>query len=201
MTTLEFATKVFAAVLPTLGFIVAIIIINVKMKKESTGVVADKYYGMREPTDEEAEYIARQVSARNNKKVLVISLIFVPLCVFATAAYVTNIQTANLPQIIGFGCLLFGLYAMYIGLIANPLSDNSYLKKRAYTVSDCRITDNDNFRAYVEDEKGYTGVFGLSKELRNVSAGTRCLVLIYDVEDKINSKRNDRPILRRELVV
>lgn len=200
MSTMELLIKITGALAPTIIFVVCLIVSSALAKKKGGSVAADKFYGMRAPTDEEAEYIMRQVKARNNKKILVSSLIFVPLCVIATASYITNIKTANMFQVIGFGFLLFGLFALYIGFISNPLSDNLYLKKRAYTVSDCRITDNDNYRAYVEDEKGYTGVFGLSKDIRNVSAGTRCLVLIYDVEDKINSKRNDRPIFRRELI-
>ena len=198
---MELLIKITGALAPTIIFVVFLVIANIRTKKSSQGVSADKFSGMRAPTDEEAEYIMRQVRGRNNKKILVCSFIFLPLCFFATGAYITNFKTANMFQVIGFGFLLFGLFALYIGFISNPLSDNSYLKKRAYTVSGCRITDNDNYRAYVEDEKGYTGVFGLSKDIRNVSAGTRCLVLIYDVEDKINSKRNDRPIFRRELIV
>ena len=201
MSTTELILRIAGALAPTIILVVVLVVTCKHMKKESGGISADKFSGMRAPTDEEAEYITRQVRGRNNKKILVFSFIFLPICACATAAYISNIKTANMAQIIGFGFLLFGLYAMYIGLISNPLSDNSYLKKRAYSVSDCRITDNDNYRAYVEDEKGYKGVFGLSKDCRNVSAGTRCLVLIYDVEDKINSKRNDRPILRRELIV
>ena len=105
---------------------------------------------------------------------------------------------------------------MLFGLLSAPLSDMHALRKKLYTVSDCRITEiriSYSYRsrswkpvelrqAITKDDQGFTWVAALPKDLRDVSEGTKCLVVIYDTEDVINrSKRDKMPVYRREIVV
>ena len=56
--------------------------------------------------------------------------------------------------------------------------------------------------AIVKDDLGYIWEAPLPKDLRDVSEGTKCLIVIYDVEYEINRAKNGRmPVYRRELIV
>ena len=208
--------RLIVACLPLIGTITLFVVMSVKTKKRAEGISFDKFAIMRAPTEEEADLIRRQVAPRNRKKIVATSLIFVPICLIVTITYVKYALPGNTFQIIGAGFLVFGVYALWLGMLSAPLSDMNSLRKGRYTVSDCRITEIkvsyharrklinpiELRHAVVKDDEGYIWLAPLSKETWDISEGTRCLIVIYDIEDTINRARSGKmPVYRRELII
>lgn len=208
--------RLFIAVIPLTGTIILFVFISKKTARHAEGISAEKLFGMRAPTEDEAELIRRQVTPRNRRKIIVSCMIFVPVCVIATGVYLTQVDFSTLWKPIGFGFFVFGVYALFFGFLSAPLSDQHSLKKRHYAVCDCTIKEirsyyrhtrtsfsrKEFFQIVVQDDKGYVWVGAMPKDLEDVSEGTRCLLIIYDSEDKINAgRKNGMPVFRREIVV
>ena len=211
-----FWVRLIVACIPLIGTVSLFVLMAVKMKKRAEGIAVGKFAIMRAPTEDEADLIRRQVAPRNRTKIITICLIFVPLCLIVTVMYVKYAVPGNLFQIIGAGLLVFGVYAMWLGMLSAPLSDMNSLRKGRYTVSDCRISEIrvtyhersttinpiELRSAIVKDDEGYIWEAPLPKDLREISEGTKCLIVIYDIEDEINrAKSGTMPVYRRELIV
>ena len=216
MSTTTLLIRLFGALIPMIVIVAVCVMISVTTKKERECISADPLSGMRSPTEDEADLICRQVKPRQRTKAMVISVVYLPLIVIAVAVYLVNMKPDNLFYFVGAGFLVFGLSAFYLGMLSLPLSEIGYLRKKQYSVCECRITEIkiyhrfirrsfipiEVYKAIVQDERGHIWEGALPKEFRDISEGTRCLVLIYDVEDKINSRKNSgRPVFRRELII
>ena len=212
MTTFEFVLRLLKALLPITIIIIVIVLTKRSIKKEVREISAAPFAGMRDPTDEEANIIKYQVIPREKKKATMLTLIFLPLAVIITGAFITNYQPGNLFATIAGSCLVFGIWSMFIGMVSSSLQTISDLKKKRYQITDCTITEInirptgkhrvDTYFATVKDCKDNVWETPLPKDLLSVSEGTRCLLLIYDSEEKINrNRKNGIPVFRREVIV
>ena len=212
MTNIEFVLRLLKACLPITVIIIVIVLINKSVKKEVREISAAPFAGMRDPSDEEANLIKHQVTPRERKKATMLTLIFLPISIIVTGAFIANYQPGNLAATIAGSCLVFGVWSMFIGLTSAPLQTISDLKKRRYQICDCTITDIDirpsgkhrvdTYFATVKDSKDNVWETSLPKDLLYVTEGTRCLLLIYDSEEKINrNRKNGMPVFRREVIV
>lgn len=196
--------------------ITVIIILTVKMRKNEKNniyVPPAKLYGMRPPTDEEAERIKAQIMPRARRLLIVTSLIFIPLVVIISGAAVSGFEKDKLSGIV-MACVALSILAMYLALLSMPLSEIRSLRKRLYSVSDCYIADimtyirrnkhgsSRIYHAVIKDQDGSEWETDLPKDLIRVSAGTKCLVIIYDSEEKVNrSRKSGKTLYRRALYV
>ena len=210
--TTETILKLIRAFLPITLVIITIVVISKTSKKDIREISAAPFAGMRDPTEEEANIIKYQVIPREKKKATMLTLIFLPLAVIITGAFIANYQPGNLAATIAGSCLVFGIWSMFIGMASAPLQTISDLKKKRYQISDCTITEIDirpsgkhrvdTYFATVKDCKDNVWETSLPKDLLSVSEGTRCLLLIYDSEEKINrNRKNGIPVFRREVIV
>ena len=210
--TMEMVIKLIGAFMPITLIIVTIIIIKKTTKKQFEGIMPEPLAGMRAPTEEEANLIKHQVIPREKKKAIALTLIFLPIAIIVTGAFIANYQPGNLAVTIAGSCLVLGVWCMFIGLTSAPLQTISDLKNLRYQVCDCTITEIDirpsgkhrvdTYFATVKDCKDNVWETSLPKDLLSVPEGARCLVLIYDAEEMINRNRKDgRPLYRREVIV
>ena len=212
MTNIEFVLRLLKACLPITVIIIVIVFINKSVKKEVREISAAPFAGMRDPTDEEANIIKYQVIPREKKKATMLALIFLPIAIIVTGAFIANYKPGDLSVTIAGSCLVFGVWSMFIGLTSAPLQTISDINKRRYQICDCTITEidvrpsgkhrADTYFATVKDSKDNVWETSLPKDLLNVTEGTGCLLLIYDSEERINrNRKNGRPLFRREVIV
>ena len=216
MISADLLIKILKACFP-LTFIIAICIaIGVSSKKNKRIIASDPLSGMRMPTDEEADLIRKQVSPRVIRQIIAGSIFFVPVTVIIAGVVYTNyIKGDNFSTwVMGFLCM--AVLLMYIGLMSQPLSDIRALRNKLYKVSDCHIADINIYTRYarkshipveihhatIKDAKGYLWETDLPKDLYHINESTKCLVIIFDDEEKINrSRKNGHYIFRRQVYV
>ena len=213
-------TKLLIGSFPVIVIVTAVIYAVTKIRKErhdNYDTTPSQLFGMRMPTDEEAHGINNQVIPRLRKTAIVMSLIFVPIVVViagvAVSLYTDGGEDSMFSVIMGFVALAFG--SMYLCFLYMYLSEIYIIAKRRYTVSDCHIADIRTYIRYtrrgmpvkiyhatISDEIGLTWELDLPKPLQSSIIGDKCLVIIYDDEEKKNKVRtNGTPLYRRQLYV
>ncbi len=203
---------------PVIVIVTVIFFVVIKISKEksiSFDFAVDKLYGMRSPTDEEAESIRVQVAPRLRKTLVVMSLVLIPLAICPGGAAIAAYSTEGIGPSLAMGFLAITFLSLYAALISVPLSDILSLRKKRYLVSDCYFADirpymrysyrgipSRAYRAYIRDQAGTCWETDLPKDLIRATVGTSCLVIIYDSEDKVNrSRRSGKPVYRRAVYV
>lgn len=170
----------------------------IKERRNSVDMTPPKLAGMRSPTHKEAEAIKAQVKPRVVRLIIVQSLILLPLATI-TALSAASMYETNLLATFIMGFVSGALAIMYICTLTAPLSEIRSLNNRLYSVSDCRIKEITLVKryrprnvpaivrhAFIADQEGSIWECDLTKEMYGLSEGTKCLVVIYDSEDKVN---------------
>lgn len=186
----------------------------IKERRNSVDMTPPKLSGMRSPTHKEAEAIKAQVKPRAVKNIIVQSLILLPLATITALSAASMYETNQLATFI-MGFVAGALAIMYICFLTVPLTEIRCLNNRLYTVSDCRIKEITLVKryrprnvpaivhhAFIADHEGSIWECDLTKDMYGLSEGTKCLVVIYDSEDKINRHNTTgKVIYRRSLYV
>lgn len=204
------------AVIVVVGFFVAVKLIKEK-RNNADNVLTDPGlpFGMRAPTEEEAVQIKAQITPGIRRKIIVTSLVFIPLSVMPGGAAVSIYGSEDILTVMIMGFLALSILLMYIALLSLPLSELRSLNKRLYSVSDCYFADvREEIRvshkgipaqvchAVIRDQIDVSYEIDLPKELRKARTGTSCLVIVYDSEEKVNrSRTNGRYLYRRAVYV
>ena len=186
----------------------------IKERRNSVDMTPPKLAGMRSPTHKEAEAIKAQVKPRVVRLIIVQSLILLPLATITALSAASMYETNQLATFI-MGFVSGALAIMYICTLTVPLSEIRSLNNRLYSVSDCRIKEISLVKryrprnvpaivrhAFIADHEGSIWECDLTKDMYGLSEGTKCLVVIYDSEDKINRHNTTgKVIYRRALYV
>ena len=193
------------------------VITNFKKNKDRVDyeTTPPQFFGMRSPTNEEADGIKAQILPRTRKKVFVISAVFIPLIVIISGAAYSITETETIGTAVIMGTVALGVLLMYIGIVSMPLYEMISLHKKLYCVGDCYFADVQQvirvnykgipctvYHAVIMDQIGTTWETDLPKDLHLAQTGMRCLVIIYASERKVNKKpTNGKSLYRRALYV
>lgn len=186
----------------------------IKERRNSVDMTPPKLAGMRSPTHKEAEAIKAQVKPRIVKLIIAQSLLLLPLTVISALSAAAMYESNKLAALM-IGFVSGALAIMYICALTVPLSEIRSLDNRLYSVSDCRIKEITLVKryrprnvsaivrhAFIADQEGSVCEFDLTKEMDGLSEGSKCLVVIYDSEAKVNRHNTTgRVIYRRALYV
>lgn len=218
MTTADSLIKFIWYSFPVVIIVAAVLYAVVKIRKEknnSIDMAVPRMSGMRCPTDEEAESIKAQVSPRSGRTVMILCLVFLPLIVITAGAALSLYEDKGLPFLMVMGSVSLALVLMLAGMLSVPLSEIRSLNRRLYSVCDCTVTDVSTYwrhhgrglpskirHAVISDGMGSTWETDLTRDHYGVIEGTRCLLVIFDSEEKINRMNTTgRVIYRRALYV
>ena len=216
MSTLEFTVRLITALMPITIIIIVCVAISITTKKHRESIASDLLSGTRSPTDEEAELIMAQVKPRIINKIIVLSAVFLSFSAIVFGVVITRFNTED--RLLSYVMAAMGVawLLMYIGLLAQPLSEIKELKNKLYTVCDCNIADIniytrfirrsfipvEIYHATIKDKNGYIWEADLPKDLRSTREGSECLVIIYEAEEKVNcNRKSGRYIYRRDIYV
>ena len=195
--------------------VIYVIVHSNKNKNRPVDTTPLQFYGMRSPTHEEAEMIKKQLAPRNSKVSILFSLIMLPLAAIIGCSAYSLYGQEDLPIVIIMGFVAVAVLLMYIGIISMPLYQIISLNRRLYSVGECYFADVkhyvrvnhkgmpcDVYHAVIKDQAGQVWETDLPKELRFVEVGTRCLVVIYNSEKKVNrSPSSGKSLYRRDIFV
>ena len=221
MISADLLIKLLKCSFPVVVIVVAAIYAAVKISREKrnsdSNVFTDpgRPYGMRPPTEEEAVQIKKQLAPRARRKLIVISCVFIPLAVMPGGAAVSMYGSEDFATVMVIGFIALSMLLMYIVFMSLPLSEMRSLSKRLYSVSDCYFADVREeirynhkgipaqvYHAVIRDQIDVSYEIDLPKDLRRATAGTSCLVIVYDSEEKVNrSRTGGRYIYRRDVFV
>lgn len=186
-----------------------------KEKKNNFDTVPAQFFGMRPPTDDEAEKIKKQICPRILKSVAVLSLVFLPLVVIIGGAAASMYEEADITVVYIMGSVAGAVLLMYLALLSMHLIEIRDVVGKHFTVCDCYFSDVQQqwrvtprgmpvkvYHATISDQIGLKRELDLPKDLQFVRVGTPCLLVVYDEEWKVNKNRpNEKSLLRRGLYV
>ena len=186
-----------------------------KEKKNNFDTVPAQFFGMRPPTDDEAEKIKKQICPRILKPVAVLSLVFLPLVVIIGGAAASMYEEADITVVYIMGSVAGAVLLMYLALLSMHLIEIRDVVTKHFTVCDCYFSDVQQqwrvtprgmpvkvYHATISDQIGLKRELDLPKDLQFVRVGTPCLLVVYDEEWKVNKNRpNEKSLLRRGLYV
>ena len=184
-----------------------------KEKKNNFDTVPAQFFGMRPPTDDEAEKIKKQICPRILKSVAVLSLVFLPLVVIIGGAAASMYEEADITVVYIMGSVAGAVLLMYLALLSMHLIEIRDVVGKHFTV--CYFSDVQQqwrvtprgmpvkvYHATISDQIGLKRELDLPKDLQFVRVGTPCLLVVYDEEWKVNKNRpNEKSLLRRGLYV
>lgn len=186
-----------------------------KEKKNSFDTIPSQFFGMRPPTDDEAEKIKKQIAPRILKSVAVLSLVFLPLAGIIGGVAATIYEKEGVGVTVIMGSVAGAVLLMYLAFTFMYLVEVRDVVGKHFTVCDCHFSDVQQiwrinpkgvpvkiYHATIMDQIGQKWELDLPKDLHFVIAGTPCLLVVYDEEYKINRNRyNEKSLLRRGLYV
>ena len=197
--------------------VVIYVIVNSKKRKDRGEIdtTPPQFYGMRSPTNEEAALIKKQLAPRNGKVSIIFSLIMLPLAAIIGISAYSIYGKEDTAIVIIMGSVAVGVLLMYIGIISMPLYMMISLNKKLYSVGECYFADVnhyirvnhkgmpcDVYHADIKDQAGQIWETDLPKDLRFVEVGTKCLVVIYASEKKVNrTPTSGKSLYRRDIFV
>ena len=218
MISADLLIKLLKCSFPVVVIVAVGIYIAANAKKNKNGDIdttPPPMFGMRSPTDEEAAQIKKQNRPRILKTLIVISLIFLPLVVILCGVTVSLYESEDPATVIVMGFVALSVLLMYIVFISMPIYEMWSLYRKLYSVSDCYFADirsyirvnhkgipSTVYHAVIKDQMGLTWETDLPKKLWGASVGSRCLVIIYASEEKVNrSRKSGRSLYRRTIYV
>ena len=218
MISVDLLTKLIWCSFPIIVIVTTAVYIFVKLGKEkkyTTDNTPPMLYCRRYPTEEEIERIKEMLLPKQYKAAVIISLVFLPVVVIIAGAAISIYETEGLMVSVIMGFVALAFFAMYIGIILPALTRIRSVKNRLYTVCDCYFAHlhtywRTNYKgvpvkichAVIRDQIDLAWETDLPKYLHGVRQGSKCLVIIYDEEEKINKARSDgRSIYSRDIYV
>ncbi len=218
MISADLLTKIILGSFPVIVIVTVAVYVFVKLgkeKKHTTDNTPPMLYGRRYPTEAEAGNIKAYLLPKHIKAAVIISLIFLPVDVIIAGVAISIYDTEGLMVSIIMGFVALAFFVLYIGIILPTITRIRSLKNRFYTVCDCYVANIHTYwrtthrgvpvkirHAVIRDQIDLAWETDLPKYLHWIREGSKCLVIIYDEEEKINKARSDgRSIYTRDIYV